>query len=90
MNRLLALTSAFLLISITGCVRTEHIVVTETRFVELPERFLLDCSVTEWTDGGTFRDLAKLAAARRVDLTVCNAQLREAREFQRSEAEKHR
>lgn len=88
MRRLLALTSVCLLTSITGCAKTEYIVVTETRFVDLPERFLLDCAITEWVDGGSFRDLAKLAAARGVDLAVCNAQLREAREFQREEAEK--
>lgn len=63
------------------------ITVPEYRLLTLPERYLADCRVTEWR-GGTYRDMAKLAAAREADLADCNAQLREAREFQRREAER--
>lgn len=82
-------TCVFLASLTAGCASTDPVIVTEYRFLDLPERYLADCPITEW-QGGTYRDATKLAAARRVDLEICNAQLREAREFQRQEAEKRR
>lgn len=74
-------TCVFLVSLMAGCAKPQTVVVPEYRTVDLPERFLAECRITEW-QGGTYRDVAKLAAARRVDLEVCNAQLLEARRFQ--------
>lgn len=89
MNPWRVLTCAFLASLTAGCASTDPVIVTEYRYLDLPERFLADCPITEWS-GGTYRDLGGLAAARRVDLEICNAQIREGREFQRQEAEKRR
>lgn len=89
MNLWNALTCLCLLSLTAGCANPQTVVVTEYELLTLPERYLSDCRVSEW-QGGTYRDVGKLAASRRVDLDDCNAQLREAREFQRREAEKHR
>src|SRR5690625_5949277 len=79
MRVLSVLTCVFLVSLMAGCAKPQTVVVPEYRTVDLPERFLAECRITEWR-GGTFRDVAKLAAARRVDLEVCNAQMREARD----------
>src|SRR5690625_7130593 len=73
MRVLSVLTCVFLVSLMAGCAKPQTVVVPEYRTVDLPERFLAECRITEWR-GGTFRDVAKLAAARRVDLEVCNAQ----------------
>src|SRR5690625_6967993 len=80
MRVLSVLTCVFLVSLMAGCAKPQTVVVPEYRTVDLPERFLAECRITEWR-GGAFRDVAKLAAARRVDLEGCNAQMREARRF---------
>src|SRR5690625_4382856 len=81
MRVLSVLTCVFLVSLMAGCAKPQTVVVPEYRTVDLPERFLAECRITEWR-GGTFRDVAKLAAARRVDLEGCNARMREARRLQ--------
>lgn len=87
MNPLSVLICVSLASLMAGCAKTPPVTVTEYRYADLPERFLAECPVTVWSEGGSYRDLGKLAAARRVDLDLCNAQLQEAREFQKREAE---
>lgn len=79
MRLLHAWASVCLLTLIAGC--ADRQVVTEYRPVPLPGRFLEPCPEPEW-GGGTFADLALLAAERAEALATCNRQLRAAREFQ--------
>lgn len=89
MKRFLALTCVCLASLTAGCANTEPVTVTEYRYRDLPERFLAECQISDWNAfSGTFRDLGKLAAARRVDLEICNEQLQEARDFQAVERAK--
>lgn len=89
MKRFLALTCVCLASLTAGCANTKPVTVTEYRYLDLPDRFLVECQISDWSAfSGTFRDLGKLAAARRVDLEICNEQLREARDFQAAERAK--
>lgn len=81
MNPLRALACVFLASLTAAC--TETVYVTKYQQVYLPDRFLVDCPVPEWTDGGTYEDLARLAARRKAALTECNLQLLSGREYQR-------
>ncbi len=79
MRLLRAWVSVCLLTLIAGC--ADRQAVTEYRQVPLPSRFLEPCPEPGW-NGGTFADLALLAAERAEALAACNRQLRAAREFQ--------
>lgn len=81
-------TCLFLSSLMAGCSSTEYVHTREYVYVDLPARYLADCPATPWVEGGTYRQLGKLAASLRADLNICNAQLREARDFQREEAAK--
>ena len=82
MNRLRALTCVFLASLTTACASPPVPTKTEYRQVYLPDRFLVDCPVPGWEPGGSFGDVAKLAARRKAALADCNLQLRSAREYQ--------
>lgn len=64
-----------------ACADRAPVIVTEYQPVRLPARLLQDCDSPVWA-GGTFRDLAELAVARREALEACNRQLKAAREYQ--------
>src|SRR5690625_7603212 len=81
MRVLSVLTCVFLVSLMAGCAKPQTVVVPEYRTVDLPERFLAECRITEWR-GGTFRGVGKRAAARRVALEGWHAQMRGARRFQ--------
>src|SRR5690625_6651470 len=78
MRVLSVLTCVFLVSLMAGCAKPQTVVVPEYRTVDLPERFLAECRITEWR-GGTFRGVAKVAAARRDALEGGHAQRREER-----------
>lgn len=73
--------SLFLASLTTACASPPGVTKVEYQQVYLPDRFLLDCSAPEW-GGGTYRDVAALAARRGAALESCNRQLRSAREYQ--------
>ena len=74
--------SLFLASLTTACASPPVPTKTEYRQVYLPDRFLVDCPVPQWVPGGTYEDVAKLAARRGAALESCNRQLRSAREYQ--------
>lgn len=67
---------------ISGCASREPVATTEYVNVYLPDSQLVDCPITESVDGGTFRQMGTLAAARKVDTENCNARLAGLRDFQ--------
>src|SRR5690625_7855741 len=72
MRVLSVLTCVFLVSLMAGCAKPQTVVVPEYRTVDLPERFLAECRITEWR-GGAFRGGGQPGAARRVDLEGCHA-----------------
>lgn len=82
MNQLRALACVFLASLTTACASQSGLVRTEYQPVYLPDRFLIDCPVPQWEPGGTYGDVARLAARRKAALADCNLQLRSAREYQ--------
>lgn len=82
MNLFRALTCVFLASLTTACSSTPPLSVTKYVNVYLPDRFLTDCPKTARVPGGTYRQAGALAAARGTDIDNCNAQLREAKQYQ--------
>lgn len=76
-----ALTSACLLSSIAGCASTPPATVTVYQQIYIPDSMLSGCPDVVW-DGGTYRDMAGLAARRGTALQDCDARFTAARKYQ--------
>ena len=77
---------AFLLALTSGCAdRVPPVVRVEYQLVTLPGSFLVPCARSQWTPGGTFRDMAELALRLASEIDECNARLTGAREWQNGE-----
>lgn len=70
-----------LLSCLAACSSTSPAVITEYRQVYLPDSLLAGCPGVEWP-GGTYRELAALAAERKSRLKDCDDRFAAARKYQ--------